>query len=106
MMKLTPERVDAPAGTIVTFTCSYHSSEKMRIEFDETFSGAENIQQTPEFWEDVLQSHKWGDERFWRIEIKPQHKMVSCQVQNRDGTVVGTLSSMIYPGGTDPSLMF
>lgn len=107
MMKLTPERVDAPAGTIITFTCSYHSSEKMQIEFQETFSGVENNEQTPQFWNDigVLQRHEWGDERLWTVEIRPQHKMVSCVVRIPDGTVVGTLSSMIHPGGTDPSLL-
>ena len=94
MMKLTPERVDVPAGTIVTFTCSYHSSEKMEIVFDETFYGQQNIGHTPGTW--LQRIHNWGGEGLWRVTIKPQHTMVSCLVRNTGGTVVGTLSSMIH----------
>lgn len=103
MMEISPERVFAPVGTYVRFNCSYHSSERLKIEFDETLHGPDEpmdyfeSSQSPRYLSDIHR-HTWGSERVWQLRIKPNHIMVNCHVQNSDGVEVGSLSSMINPG--------
>lgn len=99
MMQLTPDRVNAVVGSIVRFTCSYNSFEPLIIEFDESFSGVQATSPTSYNTAIMMSllSHNWGAEKFWNVEIKLQHEMISCRVRNRDGVVLGTLSSMIHP---------
>ncbi|XP_075211994.1 terribly reduced optic lobes isoform X4 [Lycorma delicatula] len=109
MMILSPERVTVPVGTYVRFNCSYHSSERLRIEFDETLIGPpERMDLLPtshseKFFSNIQRFFSWGSERVWQLQIKPNHLMVNCRVRNSEGVEVGSLSSMINPdsGPTD-----
>lgn len=103
MMELWPERVVAAAGTYITFNCSYRSSEKLTIEFDETVSGVKDpmdftVTSESERFQSHIHRYPWGSERVWRLRIKPNHIMVNCHVRNSEGIEVGSLSSMIHPG--------
>lgn len=123
MMKLTPDSVTAPIGQLVKFTCEYHSSESLRIEFEETLldeyvepsrelSSGVNIPGTYNLLKqqprkvsistavETTQSHQWGAEKSLTIRIKPGHKRVSCRVRNENHEVLGILSSMIHPGSS------
>lgn len=103
-MKLYPEKVEAAVGDRVKFTCSYVSSEKLTIEFDETFY--------PTTWDwpqveslQIKDNHEWGAEKYLVTQIRPGHKMVSCRVRNADGELLGYLSSMINPGVTSNAIV-
>lgn len=102
-MKLYPEKVEAAVGVLVKFTCSYVSSEKLTIEFDETFYPTSADWHQPESLQ-ISDNYDWGAEKYLVTRIRLGHKMVSCRVRNADGELLGTLSSMINPGVTSKYL--
>lgn len=96
ILELTPSRVNRSIGTSVTFSCSYHSSEELFIEFTEdplTPAPPPSIS-----YNDSFVRYEWGSKRLKTLVIHPLHRLVVCSVRNKEGMKVGEITSMIYQG--------
>lgn len=101
-MKLQPQSVSAPVGAWVKFNCSYRSAEKLFIQFDETHHP--NDVMLPSHGPSPLYIREWGSEQYLVTRITPYLNKVTCRVTNIHGETLGSLSAMIYPGGTSKHL--
>lgn len=109
MMEMVPSRVHRPIGSVVTFSCSYHSSEQMDIEFQESPPGSNNVNGLSSASDSqhshALMRYSWGARRLLPVVVRPDSSAVECRVVNMEGQSVGMLASIIQPGVT-PSIHF
>nr|QYB17310.1 heparan sulfate proteoglycan [Laodelphax striatellus] len=99
MLGMMPMRVMARPGAVVRFNCSYHSLEQLSITFEEAFcpplNYSESLTAASSPFSSRIYRYYLGSERILDLKIQHGHKMITCKVRNRQGIVVGSLSSLI-----------
>ena len=102
MMELSPLSVHEPAGTCVTFKCSYKSNERLHIEFEALsmvrMNEKRRMMSRREVLEDIMHRYVWGDTRHLTLVIQPEHGLVNCNLRNSQGFIVGQLTAVIHAG--------
>jgi hypothetical protein len=100
MLEMIPARVTAPAGQSVAFACSFHSDERLSLEFSEdppSMEGGSEEGGPP--YEHLLKPYKNGYKRLKSVAIRPELRSITCTARNKEGHEVGSISSMVYPTG-------
>lgn len=108
-VELTPLTVRQKVGETVRFTCTYHGSEPMAIDFEKirrpqpqhielyaplySFMGPADLQ-----LEHLNKRYKNKDEQSIDIVITPDLIAVKCRIQNVDGMEVAMVMSHITKG--------
>lgn len=106
MLEMIPARVSAQPGQVVTFACSFHSSEHLSLEFSEepAASLGDAAWGTGGPYEHALDPYQMGAKRLKTVAIRPELRSITCTARNSDNHVVGSISSMVFPfSGHDTS---
>ena len=99
MMELVPVRVHEPAGTRVTFSCSYRSNERLNIEFVALKSDKPvRVFSKRDILTDFPAKYSWGANRKWTLVLEKEHRKVACTLKNVRGVVVGQLTASVNTG--------
>ncbi|KAJ1522549.1 hypothetical protein ONE63_001735 [Megalurothrips usitatus] len=100
-VELTPLRVRQRVGAVVRFTCTYHGSELMDIEFEEIRKPSpasylkSNLQGNYRPEAASLRQYKQSDEQVVDIVITSDLTAVKCRIKNTDGAEVAMVVSHI-----------
>lgn len=90
-LELIPSEVHAPPGSRIQFTCKYTSPEQLEIVVIE--HGRPAFRSDDEY--NILEK---GAKKSWFSIVGPNPQVVQCMVRKMDYTVVGLISSRVYPG--------
>lgn len=90
-LEITPSQVIAPPGTLINFTCKYHSQEPLEIIVIEHGRPAFSV-------DDAYQSYEKGARKSWFTTVDERATIVQCMVRKMDEFVVGLISARVYPG--------
>lgn len=90
-LEIIPSEVHAPPGTRIQFTCKYRSPEPLEIvviEYGKPVFRADDVY------------HRWekGAKKSWFSIVGERQSVIQCMVRKMDETVVGLISSRVYPG--------
>uniref|UniRef100_A0A8D9EVV2 Basement membrane-specific heparan sulfate proteoglycan core protein n=1 Tax=Cacopsylla melanoneura TaxID=428564 RepID=A0A8D9EVV2_9HEMI len=98
MMELKPTYVDQVVGSVIRFSCKYHSREPLSIEFETVFSGNRTDEYDTHAPQESYRHAQNGAERYWNVTISDGLVYVSCRVRNSQGVALGRLTTMIGTG--------
>lgn len=90
-LEIIPSEVHAPPGTRIQFTCKYTSPEPLEIvviEYGKPVFRADDVYQR---WEKAAK-------KSWFSIVGDNQSVIQCMVRKMDATVVGLISSRVYPG--------
>ncbi|XP_059491072.1 basement membrane-specific heparan sulfate proteoglycan core protein isoform X8 [Neocloeon triangulifer] len=98
MLEMIPARVSALPGNEVTFACSFHSNEELKLEFSEDppSRGNQTLDGGPPY-QHALDPYQMGAKRLKKVVIRPELRSITCTAHNMEGLEVGSISSMVYP---------
>lgn len=101
-VELKPLSVKQQVGAVVRFTCTYHGSEPMEIEFEEVRRPRNNVYPQNILHAETLRlklkQYQNSDEQVIDIMITPELQAVVCRIRNFGGLEVAVVMSHITKG--------
>ena len=110
-MEMVPMRTQAAPGQVVSFACAYFSMERLEIDIQpigykridgklsSTAQVTSSLMLGPPV-QDTLNRYPWGSRRSLSLIIDASHRQVKCRVTNAEGLVLGELTALIQPQGS------
>ena len=110
-MEMVPMRTQAAPGQVVRFACAYFSMERLEIDIQpigykridgklSTMTQMTNSLMLGPPVRDTLNRFPWGSRRSLSLLIDASHRQVKCRVTNAEGLVLGELTALIQPQGS------